>query len=332
MSCDCGQWQISGFPCAHAAAVIDYCGQYTHEYTHWYYSKEAFKLTYGGTINPIPDPSMWPDAEGAPPKPPKRRNVVGRPKKNRRREPDEGPAPSKSFTKHCKSCGSYRHNKRTCSKVNQQPSRGRGHTRKQSSGNSGQPLNQTNSTVFQHQMPPPRSNSDVCSQIAAAVGDDEEDQFGGGSPSISSSFSLLAAAAVGDDEEDRWHQEELFHICSSAAPPVFYEVLMLPTTTEYRDVEVRRTLQSYVRLLEKEGPVKRLQIDIYERGGVREGLEIEKVANNVFAFNFNSMDDRIHVMAGGPWTFDGPLIVLAEPSGKGDVRWEKQTILAFPTT
>ncbi|TXG73265.1 hypothetical protein EZV62_001844 [Acer yangbiense] len=123
MSCDCGQWQISGFPCAHAAAVIDYCRQYTHEYTHWYYSKEAFKLAYGGTINPIPDPSMWPDAKGAPPKPPKRLNVVGRPKKNRRREPDEGPAPSKSFTKHCKSCGSYGHNKRTCSKANQQPSR-----------------------------------------------------------------------------------------------------------------------------------------------------------------------------------------------------------------
>ncbi|KAK4844809.1 hypothetical protein QYF36_024664 [Acer negundo] len=123
MSCDCGQWQINGFPCAHAAAVIDYCRQYTHEYTHWYYSNEAFKLTYEGSINPIPDPSMCPDTEGAPPEPPKRRNVVGRPKKNRRREPDEGPAPLKSFTKHCKSCGSYGHNKRTCSTANQQPSR-----------------------------------------------------------------------------------------------------------------------------------------------------------------------------------------------------------------
>ncbi|KAK4858787.1 hypothetical protein QYF36_022006 [Acer negundo] len=74
---------------------------------------KAFKLTYRGYISPMPNLSMWPDVEEAPLEPPKRRNTVGKPKKNRRRKPDEGLAPSKSFTKHCKSCGSYRHNKRT---------------------------------------------------------------------------------------------------------------------------------------------------------------------------------------------------------------------------
>ncbi|KAK2650865.1 hypothetical protein Ddye_018354 [Dipteronia dyeriana] len=72
MSSDCGLWQISGLRCAHAAAVIDYQGHSTHEYTSWYYSQEAFKLTYSGSISPIPDPSMWPDVEGAPPDPPKK--------------------------------------------------------------------------------------------------------------------------------------------------------------------------------------------------------------------------------------------------------------------
>lgn len=31
------------------------------------------------------------------------------------------------------------------------------------------------------------------------------------------------------------------------------------------------------------------------------------------------MDDRTHVLAGGSWTFDDDLIVLVEPSGKGDI-------------
>ncbi|KAK3204425.1 hypothetical protein Dsin_018471 [Dipteronia sinensis] len=52
---------------------------------------------------------------------------------------------------------------------------------------------------------------------------------------------------------------------------------------------------------------------------VREGVEIKLVANNVFAFQFNSVDDQIHVMASGPWAFDDALIVLEEPSGKEDV-------------
>ncbi|KAK4848532.1 hypothetical protein QYF36_014274 [Acer negundo] len=85
MSCDCGVWQINGLPYAHAAAVINYQGHSTHEYTNWYYSKEAFKLTYSGSINPIPDPAMWPDVEGAPPDPPKKRNFVGRLKKSRKK-------------------------------------------------------------------------------------------------------------------------------------------------------------------------------------------------------------------------------------------------------
>ncbi|KAK3223336.1 hypothetical protein Dsin_010361 [Dipteronia sinensis] len=102
------------YGCAHAAAVIDYQRYSTHEYTKWYYSSEAFKLTYSGNINPIPDPALWPDAEGAPPDPPKKRNFVGRPKKSRKRAADEGLTPSKCFTKRCTSCGVMGHNSRTC--------------------------------------------------------------------------------------------------------------------------------------------------------------------------------------------------------------------------
>ncbi|KAL5842430.1 hypothetical protein ACOSQ3_013033 [Xanthoceras sorbifolium] len=61
--CDCGMWQISGIPCMHVVAVLMYNRQFAHEHVHWYYSKEAMKLTYSGSINPIPDESRWPEIE-----------------------------------------------------------------------------------------------------------------------------------------------------------------------------------------------------------------------------------------------------------------------------
>ncbi|TXG51703.1 hypothetical protein EZV62_024227 [Acer yangbiense] len=50
---------------------------------------------------------------------------------------------------------------------------------------------------------------------------------------------------------------------------------------------------------------------------VGEGVEIEAVSRNLFSFHFKCADDRRHVMNGGPWTFDGALITLEEPFGKG---------------
>ncbi|KAK2643182.1 hypothetical protein Ddye_024945 [Dipteronia dyeriana] len=88
-------------------------GQHAHDFVHWYYSKEAFQITYSGVINPIPDASRWPATDGAPLNPPLRRTLVGRPKKNRRREPDEGPAAGRTFSNKCKRCRIIGHNKKT---------------------------------------------------------------------------------------------------------------------------------------------------------------------------------------------------------------------------
>ncbi|KAK2662642.1 hypothetical protein Ddye_001216 [Dipteronia dyeriana] len=52
---------------------------------------------------------------------------------------------------------------------------------------------------------------------------------------------------------------------------------------------------------------------------VKHDVEIELVANNIFTFHFSSEDDRMQVLAGSPWTFDGALIVLEKPTGKGDI-------------
>ncbi|KAI9198683.1 hypothetical protein LWI28_020536 [Acer negundo] len=51
---------ISGLPCMHVIAVFMYRREFAQDYVHWYYSKEAMKMTYAGTINPIPDESRCP--------------------------------------------------------------------------------------------------------------------------------------------------------------------------------------------------------------------------------------------------------------------------------
>ena len=89
----------------HALAVLTYNKQHAHDFVHWYYSKEAFQAAYSGAINPIPDASRWPTVDNVPLDPPLRHTLVGRPKKNRRREPDEGPAAGRIFSNKCKNVG-----------------------------------------------------------------------------------------------------------------------------------------------------------------------------------------------------------------------------------
>ncbi|KAL5764169.1 hypothetical protein ACOSP7_016517 [Xanthoceras sorbifolium] len=47
-------------------------------------------------------------------------------------------------------------------------------------------------------------------------------------------------------------------------------------------------------------------------------VEVEVVRQNIFAFHFTCDADRRQVLVGGPWSFDGVLLVLEEPKGLGD--------------
>ncbi|KAL5819765.1 hypothetical protein ACOSQ4_023607 [Xanthoceras sorbifolium] len=46
-------------------------------------------------------------------------------------------------------------------------------------------------------------------------------------------------------------------------------------------------------------------------------VEIEVLRDNIFRFHFSNMIDRKRVLAGGPWTFDGSLLVLEESKDVG---------------
>ncbi|KAI9186441.1 hypothetical protein LWI28_017278 [Acer negundo] len=114
VTCDCGMWQISGLPCKHDVTVFMYNREFPHDHVHWYYTKEAVKLTYNGAINPIPDESRWHEYHSEHIDPPAKRTKVGRPKKIRKRAPDKSRAPSKTFSNRCQTCKNIGHNSRIC--------------------------------------------------------------------------------------------------------------------------------------------------------------------------------------------------------------------------
>ncbi|KAK2660175.1 hypothetical protein Ddye_006708 [Dipteronia dyeriana] len=109
-SCQCGCWQVSGIPCRHAMAVITHhCGKVAvkdkmSEYVHQCLTKSAYMQTYSGMIHPIPDQKRWPEVpafvlikgQTEHIDPPPRTVQPGRPKNQRKREPDEGPKGEKS--------------------------------------------------------------------------------------------------------------------------------------------------------------------------------------------------------------------------------------------
>ncbi|KAK3205577.1 hypothetical protein Dsin_019623 [Dipteronia sinensis] len=120
VTCDCGMWQINGLPCKHVVAVFMYNRVFAHDHVHWYYTKEALKLTYSGVINHIPEESRWHAYHSQHIDPPAKRSKVGRPKKNRKRAADELRAPSKIFSNRCQTGKTIGHNSRTC------PDKGKG--------------------------------------------------------------------------------------------------------------------------------------------------------------------------------------------------------------
>ncbi|KAI9160460.1 hypothetical protein LWI28_008292 [Acer negundo] len=78
-ACDCGMWQMSGLPCMHAIVVSMYNREFTRDHVNWYYSKQAWKLTYDDVINLLPDATFskkkksksgWPEIQSKIIKPP----------------------------------------------------------------------------------------------------------------------------------------------------------------------------------------------------------------------------------------------------------------------
>ncbi|KAH7865615.1 hypothetical protein Vadar_008928 [Vaccinium darrowii] len=114
----CRRWEISGVSCKHAMAAIIYGRKNMEDYVHPYFSKEMYLEAYAAMIHPILDHSMWRMCPGDLLDPLPLRRMAGKPRKNRKRQEDEGPAATsrskRSQTLKCTWCQQFGHNKRTC--------------------------------------------------------------------------------------------------------------------------------------------------------------------------------------------------------------------------
>jgi hypothetical protein len=96
-TCGCRQWEMIGIPCAHAVCAILFdCGD-LEDYVDEYYSLERYKKVYAPLIYPMPSEEQWVRTEGHDIlEPPRARVSPGRPRKLRRRSPDDSREPKKS--------------------------------------------------------------------------------------------------------------------------------------------------------------------------------------------------------------------------------------------
>ncbi|KAK3170402.1 hypothetical protein Dsin_000107 [Dipteronia sinensis] len=81
---------------------------------HHYLTKAAYIWTYSNVIHPILDEALWPQVKRGEVLPPMKRKMLERPKKNRKRQPDEPAKKKRKSGMQCGSCGEWSHNLRTC--------------------------------------------------------------------------------------------------------------------------------------------------------------------------------------------------------------------------
>ncbi|KAM0850424.1 hypothetical protein ACQ4PT_053092 [Festuca glaucescens] len=108
-SCTCRRWQLTGIPCAHAIACLRHEKIKPEKLVADCYSIQTFMKAYGTHVRPVRDRKEWKKLNGPEVKPPYYEKVVGKPRKSRRKAPEEkqnGTKLSKAGVQmHCSYCG-----------------------------------------------------------------------------------------------------------------------------------------------------------------------------------------------------------------------------------
>ncbi|XP_060179076.1 uncharacterized protein LOC132609216 isoform X2 [Lycium barbarum] len=122
--CTCRVWDLTGIPCPHAIKALHYKKLDPLKEIHWWYSKEAYLLTYHHKLQPVPGPKFWKIDPAEAMEPPPLVNMAGRPREKRKRDKDEAlkrqtgwVALRKGRVITCSTCGLIGHNARGCGKL-----------------------------------------------------------------------------------------------------------------------------------------------------------------------------------------------------------------------
>ncbi|WVZ53833.1 hypothetical protein U9M48_004722 [Paspalum notatum var. saurae] len=120
--CSCRYWQLSGLSCPHAISSIYYKTNSLDEYVADCYKVEQFKKIYSHCLEPVEGMHSWPVSDRPKLKAPGYIRMPGRPKTERRREPQEKPKAKKmsrmGIRIRCTKCKGVGHNRASCDKKN----------------------------------------------------------------------------------------------------------------------------------------------------------------------------------------------------------------------
>jgi hypothetical protein len=118
--CTCRLWDLSGIPCVHAIAAINYIHKTPEGYIHPYFLKDTFLSCYETNIKPVNGSNMWEETPFLKPLPPVVRRMPGRPKTKRKKHRSEQTTKfstsrvSVARTVRCHHCKQFGHNRRGC--------------------------------------------------------------------------------------------------------------------------------------------------------------------------------------------------------------------------
>ncbi|XP_044401025.1 uncharacterized protein [Triticum aestivum] len=118
-SCDCKRWELSGIPCHHVVACARHERIEPESLVHPCYTVESYKKAYAYNIMPLRDKGHWEKMHGIDVYPPLYTKVMGRPKKTRKKDPEEKKDKNGGIkltkagsTMHCSICKAPNHNKK----------------------------------------------------------------------------------------------------------------------------------------------------------------------------------------------------------------------------
>jgi hypothetical protein len=117
-TCDCKRWQLTGIPCHHVIACCRADRINPENLVHSCYTIDTFNRAYAYNLSPLRGRVFWEKMDAPVIHPPLYTKVMGRPKKNRKKAPEEKLKKGvKTFTKagvtiHCSICGKADHNKK----------------------------------------------------------------------------------------------------------------------------------------------------------------------------------------------------------------------------
>jgi hypothetical protein len=125
-TCSCNFWELVGIPCRHAIQAMSKTSKDPENYVSEWYSRDMYEKCYSHNVSAINGQDMWPEVECEEMLPPDYKKGVGRPKKLRRRQPDEAPISHGKYKRYgttyrCTRCDEFGHNAKGCKSLTVNP-------------------------------------------------------------------------------------------------------------------------------------------------------------------------------------------------------------------